>query len=211
MIARRQAPVRSTLAVAIVALLTLAGTGCSKKSAPEITVPAGFSAVRDAKSGFAIAVPADWVQIPLPQDLDVFDKKAREIETQNNNLNSAVIQARQLLQFGGKMMAVSQDGASIVNITVDKTKEKSLDQIATDTVPKLQENGATDLSQAQTTLAAGPALKLTFKYPLPKGDDTVIANEVQYYVLHNKRSWVVTVINGPAGLGDQIANTLKLR
>lgn len=215
MLARRKAPFRSTtaraLAIAFIALLALTGTSCSKKTAPEITVPAGFTAVRDAKAGFAIGVPADWVLIPLPQDLDVFDKNARDLTANNDNLNDAVIQARQLLQFGGKMMAVTKDGASIVNLTVDKTKEKSLEQIATDTVPKLQENGATDVNQTQTTIGGVPALKLTFKYPLPKGDSTVTANEAQYYVLHAKKSWVVTVINGASDLGDTIAGTLKLR
>lgn len=193
--------------VAAVALV-----GCSKKTAPQTTAPAGFVAVRNASAGFAVAVPADWIQIPLPQDLDQFDKDSRALTANNNNLGPAIIQARQLLQYGGKLMAVSKDGASVVNLTVDKTKEKSLAEIASHTIPELEQNGATNVVQSTTTTGAGPSLKLTFKYPIQgQGDTTVMADEVQYLVLHNKRSFVLTVINGQPDLQDAVAASFRVR
>jgi hypothetical protein len=109
-------------------------------------------------------------------------------------------------------MAVSKDGASVVNLTVDKTKEKSLAEIASHTIPELEQNGATNVVQSTTTTGAGPSLKLTFKYPIQgQGDTTVTADEVQYLVLHNKRSFVLTVINGPQDLQDAVAASFRVR
>jgi hypothetical protein len=198
--------------LALVALvLAVAATGCNKK-APDTTVPAGFVAVRDADDGFAIGVPADWVRIPLPQDLDKFDKNAIGITNQHPRLAPAIVQARQLLQYGGKLMAVSDDGNSIVNLTTDKTKEKTLAEVAKNTVPTLETNGATEMAQEQTNLPVGPALKLTFKYPIQgQNDQTVTAQEVQYYVLHRGKSLVLTIINGPGDLPATVAGTLRLR
>jgi hypothetical protein len=198
--------------LALVALvLAVAATGCNKK-APDTTVPARFVAVRDADDGFAIGVPADWVRIPLPQDLDKFDKNAIGITNQHPRLAPAIVQARQLLQYGGKLMAVSDDGNSIVNLTTDKTKEKTLAEVAKNTVPTLETNGATEMAQEQTNLPVGPALKLTFKYPIQgQNDQTVTAQEVQYYVLHRGKSLVLTIINGPGDLPATVAGTLRLR
>lgn len=195
----------------LVLLLALAAPAC-KKNAPETTVPAGFVAVRDAAAGFAVGVPAGWVQIPLPQDLDKFDKNAIGITNQHPRLGPAIIQARQLLQFAGKLMAVSDDGNSVVNLTIDKTKEKTLAEVAKNTIPTLETNGATDVAQEQTTLPVGPALKLTFKYPIQgQNNQTVTADEIQYYVLHKGKSSVLTIINGPGDLAATVAGTLRLR
>ena len=192
-------------------LLVLVGTACNKK-APTTTVPAGFVAVRDADAGFALGVPADWVQIPLPQDLDRFDKNAIGITNQHPRLGPAIVQARQLLQYGGKLMAVSDDGGSVVNITIDKTKEKTLAEVAKNTIPNLETNGATDVAQEQATLPAGAALKLSFKYPIEgQNHETVIADEVRYIVLHKGKSIVLTIINGQGDLPATVAGTLRLR
>jgi hypothetical protein len=209
MLARKVRPVPS-LAVLLAAVLPL--TGCSDKKAPETTAPPGFTVVKDASAGFAVAVPADWTQIPLLRDIDAFDKKAHELQGANPNLGPAVIQARQLAQSGGRLMAVSADGKSIVNLTVDKTKEKTLAQIGAAVSKSLTDNGATDLTQAPATTGAGPALRLTFKYPIPgTGDNPTIADEVQYYALKGGRSFVLTFINPPADLPDAVAATFKLR
>jgi hypothetical protein len=196
---------------ALALLLVLAAPGCTKK-APNTTVPAGFVAVRDAEAGFALGVPSDWVQIPLPQDLDRFDKNAIGITNQHPRLGPAIVQARQLLQFGGKLMAVSDDGNSVVNVTIDKTKEKTLAEVAKNTVSNLENNGATDVVQEQASLPAGRALKLTFRYPIEgQNHETVIANEIQYYVLHKGKSIVLTIINGQGDLPATVAGTLRLR
>lgn len=209
MLARKVRPVPS-LVLAFAALLPL--TACSEKKAPETTAPPGFTVVQDAGAGFAIAIPADWVQIPLTQDIDRFDKRARELQGQHPAIGPAILQARQLAQSGGKLMAVTPDGKSIVNLTADKTKEKTLAQVGTAVSKSLIDNGATELNQEPSTTGAGPALRLTFKYPIPGGSDTpTIANEVQYYVLKGGRSFVLTFINPPSDLPAAVAATLKIR
>ncbi len=197
-------------AVLLAALLPL--TACSEKKAPDTTAPAGYAVVKDAGAGFAVAVPADWVQIPLLTNIDAFDKKARELQSKNPGIGPAVIQARQLSQSGGKLMAVTADGKSIINLTADKTKEKTLAQVGTAVSKSLIDNGATDLAQEQATTGAGPALRLTFKYPIPgDSDKPTIASEVQFYVLKGGRSFVLTFINPPADVPATVASTFKLR
>lgn len=201
---------RALLATIVIVLLV--HTGCRNKSAPEAVVPPGFTPVRDADAGFSIGIPSEWVRIPLPQDIDAFDKSARDLQTQNPNLAPAILQARQLLQQGGEVMAVSQDGNSSVNLTAYKSEEKTLDEIATATVKSLEEAGATGVAQERTTLPAGATLKLSFKYPIMGRDNsTVIADEVQYVLLRGNRSFVLTVINPPGDLAQQIATSLRLR
>ncbi|MGH9222661.1 MAG: hypothetical protein ACRD2W_02410 [Acidimicrobiales bacterium] len=201
----------ATALTAVLAVL-LVTTGCGDKSAPQTIAPAGFVAVRNASSGFAVAVPSDWVQIPLPEDIDEFDEKSRALIATNEALLPAINQARQIVQFGGKLMVVSPDGNSRINLTVDKAQEDSLEEIARTTVPLLTEGGATELQQSQAPTGAGNALKLTFKYPLPgRGDAVSIANEVQYYLLRGGKSYVLTVINATPEVVQAVADSFRLR
>lgn len=202
---------RVVMAAVSVALL-LALTGCRDKAAPNTTAPAGFVVVRDAGAGFALAVPADWQQVPLPGDLDEFDRKASELTGRNPRIAPAIVQARQLLQSGGRVMAVSPDGASVLNLTVDRADEKNLAEVGRVVPAKLQEAGATDVSQEQATTGAGPALKLTFKLMVEgQGGTTVIANETQYFVLHDGKSFVITLQNGTPEIANAVAASLRLR
>lgn len=200
------------VAVAVSLAMLLVLSACRDKEAPQTTAPDGFVVVRDASAGFALAVPADWQQVPLPPDLDEFDRKAAELTGRNPRLAPAIVQARQLLQFGGRVMAVSPDGTSIVNLTVDKADEKSLGEIGRVTSAKLQEAGATDLAQEQTTTGAGPALKLTFRLQIEgQGGTNVQASETQYYVLHKGKSFVITIQNGTPEIASTVAASLRLR
>jgi hypothetical protein len=200
------------LMAALSVVTALALPACRDKSAPQTTAPAGFVVVRDADAGFALAVPGDWQQIPLPQDLDEFDRRANDLQGRNPRFAPAIVQARQLLQSGGKFMAVSQDGLSILNLTVDKADLKNLADIGRATSAKLQEAGATDVAQEQTTTGAGPALKLTFKLPVEGvGGTTVQANETQFFVLHDGKSYVITLQNGTPEIADAVAASLRLR
>lgn len=213
MSARLAAPTRARsraiLAAAVAVPLLFAG--CSK-SAPNTTAPAGFKVVRNAGTGFALAVPSDWIEIHLTQDLDDFDERAREQTAKNDALIPAINSARQIAQSGGKFMAVSPDGQARVNLTVDDAQEKTLDELATAIVPVLEESGATGVTQDRADTGAGPALRLTFKFPLPgRGSETVVADEVQYYVIHDDKTFVLTVINGTADLGQSVAGSLRLR
>jgi hypothetical protein len=168
----------------------------------------------DDPSGITIAVPAEWVQIPLPKNSNVarFNQTAVPLVSENPKLLRAVNQARQVLQFGGKAFAVAPDGQTRVNITVDKTKEKTLDELARNVVPQLEDSGAKDLTYETTTTGAGPALKMRFKFPIDaENNETVLAEEVQYYVLHGGKSYVLTVIYPQGMVADTIAGSLRLR
>jgi len=193
-------------------LLAVVAAGCADKSAPETVAPAGFVAVRDAGAGFAVAVPADWIQIPLTNDLDDFDEKSRGLIASNEALIPAINQARQLAQSGGELMAVTADGRSRINLTVFKAPEDSLEEIARETVPRLEAEGATEIQQSQAPTGAGTALRITFKYPLPgRGEEVSIANEVQYYLLKGGKSYVITIINGSAEVVQAVADSLRIR
>ena len=210
-------PARSVRSArAVIVALSLAAVvalpACRDKTAPQTTAPAGFVVVRDASAGFALAVPADWQQIPLPSDLDEFDRKAGELSGRNPRIAPAIVQARQLLQSGGRVMAVSPDGASVINLTVDRADEKNLDEVARVTTPKLEEAGATEVAHSQTTTGAGRALKLTFKLPVEgQGGQTVVANETQFIVLKGGKSFVITLQNGTPQIADAVAASLRLR
>ncbi|MGH9279969.1 MAG: hypothetical protein ACRD12_17960 [Acidimicrobiales bacterium] len=200
--------------VATLVLTALVAAGCRNPTAPATEVPPNWVQMSDNPSGITIAVPSEWVQIPMPKNSNVadFNQTAVPLATENLKLLRAVNQARQVLQFGGKLFAVTTDGQTRVNITVDKTKEKTLEQLAANVVPQLEDSGARDLTQEQVTTGAGPALKLRFKFPIDgEGNETVLADEWQYYVLHNGKSYVLTVINPTGALADQIAGTLRLR
>ncbi len=192
-------------------LLVVLGAGACGKEAPETTAPPGFRVIRDADVGFAVAVPADWERIPLPDDIAKFDRQAIEITTRNEKLAPAIVQARQLLQYGGKLMVVSPDGRSSLNLTVDRADEKTLEEVGRVTSARLTDSGATELRQEMTTSGAGPALKLTFRYPIEgEGGEKVRADEIQYFVLHEGKSFVLTVINGGAELASTVAASLRL-
>lgn len=208
----RSARCARSVIVALSLTVALGLPACRDKAAPQTTAPAGFVVVRDASAGFALAVPADWQQVPLPSDLDEFDRKASELSGRNPRLAPAIVQARQLLQSGGRVMAISPDGASVLNLTVDRADEKSLAEVARVTTPKLQEAGATDVAHTETTTGAGRALKLTFKLPVEgQGGETVVANETQYIVLKGGKSFVITLQNGTPEIADTVAASLRVR
>ncbi len=207
--------VRTSLvtAKAILCLIAVVAIGgCGEKEAPQTTAPPGFQVIRDAGTGFAVAVPSGWTRIPLPDDIDRFDRTAAQLSGRNPKLAPAIVQARQLMQSGGKLMVVSPDGVSSINLTVDEADEEDLAEIGRLTSRSLTESGATDLRQEQARTGAGPALKLTFRFPIEgEGGTTVQAEEVQYYVLHDGKSYVLTVINGTADLATTVAASLRLR
>lgn len=216
MLVRTGAPARPrlpspALGVALVAL-AVSLVACGDKEAPNTTAPSGFVVVRDASAGFAIAVPADWQQVSLEGNLDRFDRQAFDLTGKNPNLGPAIVQARQLLQQGGRLMAVSQDGRSIVNLTVDKADEESLDEIGRLTSAKLTEAGATNLTQEITTTGAGRALKLTFRLRLEgPGGTEMEAEETQFYLLRDEKSFVITVQNGTPEIVSAVAGSFRLR
>jgi len=199
-------------AAAVAILLLLAGVACSSKpTAPSTTAPAGYTVMSDAKEGFAVAVPSDWTRIPLSLNPDVFNKNANALRLANPKLASILNQARVLGQSGGKFMAVTPDGTGSVNLTADKPKEKTVEEIVTNSVTGLKNFGATNIAQEPSTLAGKPAVKVTFRLPVETDAGTVPTDEIQHYLLQDKKAFILTVSAVPPEVAAAISDSLRLR
>jgi len=164
-----------------------------------------------AKAGFALAVPSDWTAIPLNNSPAVFDKDANRLRLANPKLASILNQARVLGQSGGIFMAVTPDGTGNANLTADKPKEKTVEEIVDNSVAGLRNLGATNIAQAPSTLAGKPAMKVTFRLPVETDTGTVPTDEVQHYLLDGKKAYILTVAATPADVAEAIASSLRLR
>ncbi|MDP1805820.1 MAG: hypothetical protein Q8K72_11675 [Acidimicrobiales bacterium] len=198
-------------AVALI-LLALTAVACGgDKKAPNTTAPAGFTVASSDKEGFALAVPSEWTQIPLSINPADFDQEANRLRLANPKLASILNQARVLGQAGGKFMAVAPDGLANVNLTVDKPKEKSVEEIVTASIDGLTNFEATDFNQEPATLNGKPAVKLTFRLPVQTDAGTVPTDEVQYYLLDDSKAYILTVAGAGAEVASAIAGSLRLR
>jgi len=188
--------------------------GCAgDKSAPSTTAPQGFTVMSSAKEGFALAVPADWTVIPLSNSPAVFDKDANRLRLANPKLASILNQARLLGQAGGKFMAVTPDGLGSVNLTVDKPKEKTIDQIVTNSIAALKspDIGATNIAQEPSALSGKPAIKVAFRLPVVTDAGTIPTDEVQHYLLDGRKAFILTVAAAGPEVAAAIASSLRLR
>ena len=199
----------SALAVVVMALVSVACSG--DKKAPTTTAPAGFSVMSDAKEGFALAVPSDWTRIPLTPKVNDFNQTANTLRLQNPKLASILNQARLLGQSGGKFMAVNKEGEASVNLTVDKPKEKNLDEIVRNSVAGLSNVQATNIKQEAGTLDGKPSVKLTFRLPVETDAGVVQTDEVQHYLLVHKKAYILSLLATPPNVADTVASSLRLR
>ena len=198
-------------AVALI-LMVLTAVACGgDQKAPETTAPAGFTVASSDKEGFALAVPSEWTQIPLTINPADFDKTANALRLENPKLASILNQARVLGQAGGKFMAVAKDGVANVNLTVDKPKEKSVEEIVTASIEGLKNFEATNIAQEPATLNGKPTIKVTFRLPVQTDDGTVPTDEVQHYLLDDKKAYILTVAGAPAEVASAIAASVRLR
>ena len=77
--------------------------------------------------------------------------------------------------------------------------------------PALEKNGATELTDEGLNLPAGPAVRLRFKQPVATDGGSVIRNEVQYYLLKDGKTYILTVISDDSALAATVADTLRIR
>jgi hypothetical protein len=193
-----------------VPLVLLAGCGSDPK-APDTTAPAGFKVFKEDKAGFAVAIPADWVEIPMSDNLSDFNEKANDLRPANPDLGNAIVLARVITQAGGKLFAADRESVSSLNLTVGKANEKTLDEVLAVITPALQKNGATELTDEGVNLPAGPAIRLRFKQPVTTDGGTATRNEVQYYLLKENKTYILTVISDDSALAATVADTLRIR
>lgn len=199
-------------AVAAALLLAVVATACGgDPPAPATTAPSGYTVMSSAKDGYALAVPSDWTTIPLSDDPDKFDQEANRLRTANPKLASILNKARVLAQSGGKFMAVTPDGTGDVNLTVDKPKEKTLEEIVANSVAGLRNLSASNINQEPATLAGNPAVKVTFRLPVETDSGTVPTDEVQYYMLDGRKAYILTVAAASPEVASAIAASLRLR
>jgi len=191
-------------------LLSLAACG-GEKAAPTTAAPDGYTVASDAKEGFALAVPSEWTRIPLSGNPATFDKDANALRLANPKLASILNQARVLGQSGGKFMAVSTDGMSSVNLTSDKAKEKTVEEIVTASVAGLTSFGATNINQEPATLAGRPAIRLTFRLPVETDAGTVPTDEIQHFLLEDGKALILTISAAAPPVASAIASSLRVR
>lgn len=201
-----------SMIIFVALLLPLAACGSDPK-APTTSAPAGFKVASDDDSGFAIAVPGDWQQIPLSDDLDEFNIDANRLRLENPKLAVSILQARDLVQKGvGKLVAVRPDGRAKLNLTVDKAKEKKLDEIAEASVTKLLESGATGMEATRPQIDGRPAVRLSFRAGVNVDDGPAVElDEVIYMVQEGRNAFFLTIIGTDAALADTISSTLRIR
>jgi hypothetical protein len=203
---------RTTGAAAVVVLLVLLLAACSGNAkAPTTTAPPGYTVMSNAKDGFALAVPSDWTPVPLNNNTDVFNKTANTLRLANPKLASILNKARVLGQAGGKFMAVTPDGVGDANLTVDKPKEKTIDQIVTNSIAGLKGLDATNVAQEPSTLSGKPAIKVTFRLPVDTDAGRVTLDEVQHYLLQGGKAFILTVSGVAPDVSEAIATSLRIR
>ena len=192
-------------------VVSLVACGGGDKAAPTTTAPEGFTVMSDAKEGFAVAVPSDWTRVPLRVNPADFDKDANELRRANPKLASILNQARVLGQSGGKFMAVAPDGVANVNLTADKPKEKTVEEIVTNSIEGLKSFEAENFAQEPATLAGKPAVRLSFRLPVDTDEGRIPTDEVQYYLLEDGTAYILTVAAAPPQVASAIASSLRLR
>jgi hypothetical protein len=203
---------RTTGAAAVVVLLLLLLAACSGDAkAPTTTAPPGYTVMSNAKDGFALAVPSDWTPVPLNNNTDVFNKTANTLRLANPKLASILNKARVLGQAGGKFMAVTPDGVGDANLTVDKPKEKTIDQIVTNSIAGLKGLDASNVAQEPSTLSGKPAIKVTFRLPVDTDAGRVTLDEVQHYLLQGGKAFILTVSGVAPDVSEAIATSLRIR
>jgi hypothetical protein len=203
---------RSTGAAAIALLVALLAAACGGDSkAPTTTAPQGYTIMSSAKDGFALAVPSDWTRIPLSQNTDTFNKSANTLRLANPKLASILNKARVIGQAGGVFMAVTPDGVGDANLTVDKPKEKSLDQIVTNSIAGLKNLEATNVAQEPATVSGKPAVKVTFRLPVDTDAGRVTLDEVQHYLLQNGKAYILTASGVAPDVAANIATSFRIR
>jgi len=188
----------------------MAACGGDEK-APTTTAPAGYTVASDDKAGFALAFPSGWTTIPLSINPANFDKNANALRLANPKLASILNQARVLGQAGGKFMAVAPEATMSVNLTADKAKEKTVEEIVTSSMEGLKSFQATNFAQEPATVAGKKAIRLTFRLPVTTDAGDVPTDEVQHYILDDGTAYILTVAGAPAEVSAAIVGSLRIR
>ena len=140
---------------------TIAAAAPAAPAAPAL--PGGWRTVGDAAAGFSVALPGGWTDVAL--DAVTMDRLLNEVRTADPELGANLgHQARQAAAAGGRLLAFETDRRGALNMTVITSDSggATLGEVERDMTAELAALGVADISQERVTLAAGPALRLTY-------------------------------------------------
>ncbi|HEV2759662.1 MAG TPA: hypothetical protein VGV86_08870, partial [Acidimicrobiales bacterium] len=102
-------------------------------------------------------------------------------------------------------------GVANVNLTADKPKEKTVDEIVTNSIEGLKSFEASNIAQEQATLSGKPAVRLSFRLPVDTDEGRIPTDEIQHYLLEDEKAYILTVAAAPPPVASAIAGSLRLR
>jgi ABC-type sugar transport system substrate-binding protein len=199
--------VAAAVAAAVALAVAAAGCGDDRPSAANTAPPpvAGFTRVIGA--GFTIDMPAGWPQPAL--DPAAFDRTAEALRAQNPRLAAGLDQARGTLDRGTRLFAIDPTDGSSVNLIVTEAGDRSLDDLVVEAVSQLEAVGASSLRQERTNVGSRRAARLQFGLPVTGTAGSLTVPETQYYVVHQKRLYVLTLFGDSPTL-NTVAQSLRI-
>jgi len=133
-------------------------------AAPAVpALPGGWRTVRDGAAGFSVALPDGWTDIAL--DAGTMERLLNEVRRADPEFGANLDhQARQAAAAGGRLLAFETNRGGTLNMTVmtSDSEGATLGEVQRDMTAELATRGVADISQERVTLAAGPALRLTY-------------------------------------------------
>jgi hypothetical protein len=190
------------VAVAVAVVVALAACGGADSDQDEPAVPLGYVEIRDAETGFAVAIPQEW---QVPRNAEALQRQADAVREQNPRL-AEVLSSAKALVAQGKVFALHPDGSSSVNLVVSPSPGADLEDIPGPAVDDLRRHGAIVERQERTTFGGHKAIKVVTKLPVT-ADVTV--SGVQYYVVKRGKTFIFTLTGHDPAL-DVIARSVRL-
>lgn len=195
--------------LACVVGLVVGAAGCGGDDRdPALTAPppaAGFTRV--IGTGFTIDMPAGWQQPPL--DPNAFDNTASQLRANNPKLAQALELARRTLNAGSRLFAIDPVDGSSVNLIVVDAAGRKLDEVVKEATRQLEQVGVGSLRVEETRVGQRRATRLEFTLPVTGTSGSVAVPETQYYVLREKRLFILTLFGGSPDLGT-VAESLRI-
>lgn len=198
---------RAGLLALLALALALPACGDDRPSAANTAPPPAAGFTRVIGTGFTIDMPAGWPQPAL--DPAAFDRTAEALRAQNPQLAAGLDQARATLDRGTRLFAIDPSDGSSVNLIVSDAGNRKLEDLVAEAVRQLESVGASSLRQERTSLGSRQATRLEFGLPVTGSAGSLTVPETQYYVLHDKRLYVLTLFGDNPSLVT-VAESLRI-
>jgi hypothetical protein len=192
---------------ALVVVLLVSGCGGDDPDAALTAPPPAAGFTRVIGTGFTIDMPAGWQQPPL--DPAAFDRTASQLRANNPKLAQALDMARRTLGSGSRLFAIDPVDGSSVNLIVVDANGRELDEVVEEATKQLQQVGVGSLRSEETRLGQRRATRLEFTLPVTGTSGSVAVPETQYYVMRDKRLFILTLFGGSPDLGT-VAESLRI-